>query len=65
MTMYTIADTSVTEDEFRRAAKVCIGKSLDEAVVNTVFHIFDTDGEHCMNYDVILHCINFLVFLGR
>lgn len=45
MTMYTIAGKSVTEDEFRRAAKVCIGKPLDESVVNIVFHIFDADGE--------------------
>ncbi len=49
MAMYTIADTAVTEDEFTRAAKVCIGKSFDEAVVSTVFHIFDIDGEHCRN----------------
>ena len=47
MTMYTIAGKSVTEEEFRRAAKVCIGTPLDETVVSTVFHIFDVDGEMC------------------
>lgn len=45
MAMYTIAGTAVTEDEFRRAAKVCIGKTLDETVVSTIFHMFDVDGE--------------------
>ena len=44
MAMYTIAGQSVTEDEFSRAAKVCIGKPLDGTVVSTVFHIFDVDG---------------------
>ena len=47
MTMYTIAGTPVTQEEFARAAKVCIGKSLNREVVSTVFDIFDVDGE-CM-----------------
>ena len=47
MTMYTIAGTPVTQEEFARAAKVCIGKSLNKEVVSTVFDIFDVDGE-CM-----------------
>ena len=45
MAMYTIAGTAVTKEEFSRAAKVCIGKKLDETVINTVFHIFDVDGK--------------------
>lgn len=46
MTMYTIAGTPVTQEEFARAAKVCIGKSLNKEVVSTVFDIFDVDGEY-------------------
>ena len=52
MTMFTIAGISVTEEEFARAAKVCIGKPLDKTVVSTVFHIFDVDGESTVN-DVV------------
>ena len=47
MTMYTIAGTPVTQDEFARAAQVCLGKPLDKKVVSTVFDIFDVDGEYC------------------
>jgi hypothetical protein len=43
--MYTIAGTPVTQEEFARAAMVCIGKSLNKEVVSTVFDIFDVDGE--------------------
>ena len=45
MTMYTIAGMSLSEDEFARASQVSIGKSLDPAVVHTVFKIFDRDGK--------------------
>ena len=45
MMMFTIAGTSVTQEEFARAAKVCIGTPLDSSVISTVFHIFDVDGK--------------------
>ncbi len=50
MAMYTIAGTAVAKEEFKRAAKVCIGKPLDETVVSTVFHIFDVDGKHAVSW---------------
>ena len=50
MTMFTIAGTSITEEEFGRAAKICIGKSLDKFVVDTVFDIFDVDGDGKLSY---------------
>lgn len=50
MTMFTIAGTSVTEDEFGRAAKICLGRSLDKFVVDTVFNIFDVDGDGKLSY---------------
>ena len=45
MTMYNIAGKSLSEEEFGRAAHVSIGKTLDTAVIHTVFKIFDVDGK--------------------
>ena len=45
MTMYTIAGQPVSEEEFERAAHICLGKPLDSNLVSTVFEIFDKDGE--------------------
>lgn len=50
MTMFTIAGTSVTKEEFSRAAKICLGRSLDKSVVSTVFNIFDLDGDGKLSY---------------
>ena len=44
MTMYTIAGHPVSEEEFSRAAHICLGKPLDPDLVRTVFEIFDIDG---------------------
>ena len=54
MTMFTIAGTAVTEDEFGRAAKICLGRPLDKSVVNTVFNIFDVDGDGKLSYKEFL-----------
>jgi len=50
MMMFTIAGCSVSEDEFGRAAKVCLGKPLDKSVVSIVFSIFDVDGDRKLSY---------------
>ncbi len=50
MMMFTIAGCSVTEEEFGRAAKVCLGKPLDKSVVSIVFNIFDVDGDKKLSY---------------
>ncbi len=63
MAMYTIAGTAVAKEEFKRAAKVCIGRPLDETVVSTVFHIFDVDGEHACSLLVVI--LLSLVFLDN
>lgn len=52
--MFTIAGTAVTEDEFGRAAKICLGRSLDKRVVSTVFSIFDVDGDGKLSYKEFL-----------
>ena len=54
MTMFTIAGSSVTEEEFERAAKICLGKPLDRIVVSTVFSIFDVDGDRKLSYKEFL-----------
>ena len=59
MTMFLIAGKAVTEEEFDRAAKVCIGKSVDESVVSTVFQIFDIDGK-CV-YVCVCLCVRMCV----
>ncbi|XP_074651352.1 calcium uptake protein 3, mitochondrial-like isoform X4 [Tubulanus polymorphus] len=45
MRMYTFANQPISQDEFQRAVKVCVGHTLDKNLVNTVFQIFDTDGD--------------------
>lgn len=50
MTMYTIAGHPVSEEEFSRAAHICLGKPLDPDLVRTVFEIFDIDGDRKLSY---------------
>lgn len=50
MMMFTIAGCSVSEEEFGRAARVCLGKPLDKAIVSIVFNIFDVDGDRKLSY---------------
>ena len=38
------SDCNMTIDEFNKAVNACMGKSLDQVVVDTVFRIFDVDG---------------------
>ncbi|XP_067662853.1 calcium uptake protein 3, mitochondrial-like isoform X10 [Haliotis asinina] len=45
MKMYTYAQQPVSQDEFQRAVRVCTGFTLAKDVVNTVFQIFDSDGD--------------------
>ncbi|RUS72636.1 hypothetical protein EGW08_019610 [Elysia chlorotica] len=45
MKMYTYAQQPVSQEEFLRAVMVCTGFSLGSHIVNTVFNIFDKDGD--------------------
>ncbi|XP_059152277.1 calcium uptake protein 3, mitochondrial-like isoform X5 [Physella acuta] len=45
MKMYTFAQQPVSQEEFMRAVMVCTGFSLGSHIVNTLFNIFDTDGD--------------------
>ncbi|PNF21065.1 Calcium uptake protein 3, mitochondrial [Cryptotermes secundus] len=50
MRMYTLADHSISKDEFMRAVKICTGTSLSRHLVHTVFQIFDEDGDGQLSY---------------
>ena len=63
MMMFTIAGTSVTQEEFARAAKVCIGTPLDSSVISTVFHIFDVDGRQSPLSNTHAHTLHLNVYM--
>ncbi|KAH8420862.1 hypothetical protein KR222_006953 [Zaprionus bogoriensis] len=50
MRMYTLADRAISKDEFGRAAKICTGYRLSEHLIDTVFAIFDADGDGLLHY---------------
>ncbi|CAG0918629.1 unnamed protein product [Notodromas monacha] len=50
MRMYTLADRPISQDEFHRAVKICTGQTLSKHVVNTVFLMFDEDGDGQLSY---------------
>ncbi|XP_050441689.1 calcium uptake protein 3, mitochondrial isoform X3 [Adelges cooleyi] len=50
MRMYTLADHPISKDEFHRAVKICTGTSLSKHLVDTVFSIFDEDGDGHLSY---------------
>ncbi|CRL01654.1 CLUMA_CG014877, isoform A [Clunio marinus] len=50
MRMYTLADRSISKDEFARAVKICTGSPLNEHLIDTVFAIFDEDGDGLLSY---------------
>ncbi|KAK3719873.1 hypothetical protein RRG08_040173 [Elysia crispata] len=50
MKMYTYAQQPVSQEEFLRAVMVCTGFSLGSHIVNTVFNIFDKDGDGYLSH---------------
>lgn len=50
MRMYTLADRAISKDEFGRAVKICTGTKLSEHLIDTVFAIFDEDGDGLLSY---------------
>lgn len=50
MRMYTMANQPISQDEFNRAVFICTGKRLSEHLVDTVFCIFDEDGDGQLSY---------------
>ncbi|XP_065933630.1 calcium uptake protein 3, mitochondrial isoform X4 [Magallana gigas] len=50
MKMYTYADQAVSKEDFQRAVFVCTGSNLSPHLVDTVFNIFDADGDGHLSY---------------
>ncbi|CAL4062455.1 unnamed protein product, partial [Meganyctiphanes norvegica] len=50
MRMYTLADQPISQEEFHRAVKICTGAELSAHIVDTVFKIFDDDGDGQLSY---------------
>ncbi|XP_013189971.2 calcium uptake protein 3, mitochondrial isoform X1 [Amyelois transitella] len=50
MRMYTLADHPISKDEFHRAVKICTGICQSTHLVDTVFAIFDADGDGLLSY---------------
>lgn len=50
MRMYTLAEQPISQDEFHRAVRICTGHSLSAHIVDTVFNIFDDDGDGQLSY---------------
>ncbi|XP_030373461.1 calcium uptake protein 3, mitochondrial isoform X6 [Scaptodrosophila lebanonensis] len=50
MRMYTLADRAISKDEFSRAVKICTGYNLSPHLIETVFAIFDEDGDGLLSY---------------
>ncbi|CAL1678935.1 unnamed protein product [Lasius platythorax] len=50
MRMYTLADHPISKDEFQRAVKICTGSMLSTHIIDTVFALFDEDGDGQLSY---------------
>ncbi|XP_054829562.1 calcium uptake protein 2, mitochondrial [Eublepharis macularius] len=48
--MFTVANRPVKQAEFKRAVKVATGQELSDNVLDTIFKIFDLDGDNCLSH---------------
>ncbi|NXG67432.1 MICU2 protein, partial [Hemiprocne comata] len=54
MKMFTVANRPVKRAEFKRAVKVATGQELSDNVLDTIFKIFDLDGDDCLSHSEFL-----------
>uniref|UniRef100_A0A6I8NPI3 Mitochondrial calcium uptake 2 n=1 Tax=Ornithorhynchus anatinus TaxID=9258 RepID=A0A6I8NPI3_ORNAN len=54
MQMFSVANRPVKLAEFKRAVKVATGHELSDNVLDTVFKIFDLDGDDCLSHGEFL-----------
>ncbi|KAM9190026.1 calcium uptake protein 2, mitochondrial isoform 2-T2 [Dugong dugon] len=54
MQMFSLAHRPVRLAEFRRAVKVATGQELSDNILDTVFKIFDVDGDECLSHGEFL-----------
>ncbi|XP_062910260.1 calcium uptake protein 2, mitochondrial [Mobula hypostoma] len=57
MNMFTSANRPVGIGQFKRAVKVATGQELSDNVLDTVFKIFDVDGDGCLSKQEFLAVI--------
>ncbi|XP_044016571.1 calcium uptake protein 3, mitochondrial isoform X2 [Aphidius gifuensis] len=51
MRMYTLANHPISKDEFMRAVKICTGTCISKHIIDTVFALFDVDGDGQLSYE--------------
>uniref|UniRef100_A0A2K6G3Y9 Mitochondrial calcium uptake 2 n=1 Tax=Propithecus coquereli TaxID=379532 RepID=A0A2K6G3Y9_PROCO len=51
MQMFSLAHRPVRLAEFKRAVKVATGQELSNNILDTVFKIFDLDGDECLSHE--------------
>ncbi|KAM6179041.1 calcium uptake protein 2, mitochondrial [Rhynchocyon petersi] len=54
MQMFSLAHRPVRLAEFKRAVKVATGQELSDNILDTVFKIFDVDGDECLSHGEFL-----------
>ncbi|KAM4859997.1 calcium uptake protein 2, mitochondrial isoform 2-T2 [Thomomys bottae] len=54
MQMFSLAHRPVRMAEFKRAVKVATGQELSNNILDTVFKIFDLDGDECLSHGEFL-----------
>ncbi|KAF1411442.1 Calcium uptake protein 2, mitochondrial, partial [Spheniscus humboldti] len=54
MQMFSVANRPVKRAEFKRAVKVATGQELSDNVLDTIFKIFDLDGDDCLSHGEFL-----------
>ncbi|TKC49046.1 hypothetical protein EI555_002244 [Monodon monoceros] len=54
MQLFSLAHRPVRLAEFKRAVKVATGQELSDNILDTVFKIFDLDGDECLSHEEFL-----------
>ncbi|XP_068936976.1 calcium uptake protein 2, mitochondrial isoform X2 [Petaurus breviceps papuanus] len=54
MEMFSLAHRPIKLAEFKRAVKVATGQELSDNILDTVFKIFDLDGDDCLSHGEFL-----------
>ncbi|KAI5258437.1 Calcium Uptake Protein 2 [Manis pentadactyla] len=54
MQMFSLAHRPVRLAEFKRAVKVATGQELSNNILDTVFKLFDLDGDECLSHEEFL-----------
>ncbi|KAK2828880.1 hypothetical protein Q5P01_019914 [Channa striata] len=62
--MVTEASRPVGMAQFKRAVRIATGNDLSDNVLDTVFKLFDTDGDNCLSHKEFLGVMNDRVLRG-